>query len=241
MRRPTSATCHQSGRACPGAVRTARWREIVRSEFVTVPSFSAQAVAGSSTSASLAVSVAAVTSETTVKAQVRIASRTASASGMVAAGFVCMIQSARMRPSATARNMSTAFRPGRSGIRGASQKARTAERCIGSSRSRWQASMLASPPTSRPPIALGCPVTENGPIPGRPIRPVAMWQFRMAFTLSVPAEDWFTPWLKMVTTRSCAIQSRQNHDTRPGSSPVGPASAQNARRSVSSNPSTCCR
>ncbi len=108
-----------------------------------------------------------------------------------------------MRPSATARNMSTAFRPGRSGMRGASQKARTAERCIGSSRSRWQASMLASPPTSRPPIALGCPVTENGPIPGRPIRPVAMWQFRMAFTLSVPAEDWFTPWLKIVTTRSC--------------------------------------
>ncbi len=35
------------------------------------------------------------------------------------------------------------------------------------------ASRLASPPTSRPPIALGWPVIENGPIPGRPIRPVS--------------------------------------------------------------------
>ena len=31
--------------------------------------------------------------------------------------------------------------------------------------------MLAMPPTSLPPMALGCPVSENGPMPGRPIRP----------------------------------------------------------------------
>ena len=30
---------------------------------------------------------------------------------------------------------------------------------------------------------------------GRPMRPVARWQLRMALTLSVPAADWFTPWL----------------------------------------------
>ncbi len=46
-----------------------------------------------------------------------------------------------------------------SGSRDASQKSRTAARCAAFSRSRWQASMLASPPTSRPPIALGWPVT----------------------------------------------------------------------------------
>ena len=46
--------------------------------------------------------------------------------------------------------------------------------------------MLARPPTSRPPMALGWPVTENGPAPGLPMRPVARWQLMMALTLSVP-------------------------------------------------------
>ena len=53
--------------------------------------------------------------------------------------------------------------------------------------------MLASPPTSRPPIAFGCPVIENGPVPGLPMRPVAKWQLMIALTLSVPQDDWFTP------------------------------------------------
>ena len=55
------------------------------------------------------------------------------------------------------------------------------------------ASVLESAPTSRPPMALGCPVIENGPMPGRPMRPVRRWQLMMAFTLSTPALDWFTP------------------------------------------------
>ncbi len=55
------------------------------------------------------------------------------------------------------------------------------------------ASMLASPPTSRPPIAFGWPVRENGPMPSLPILPVARWQLRIALTLSVPDEDWLTP------------------------------------------------
>ncbi len=55
--------------------------------------------------------------------------------------------------------------------------------------------MLASPPTSRPPMAFGWPVTENGPQPGLPMRPVARWQLMMALTLSVPQVDWLTPWL----------------------------------------------
>ena len=41
------------------------------------------------------------------------------------------------------------------------------------SMSMCAASMLARPPTSRPPMALGWPVTENGPMPGLPMRPVA--------------------------------------------------------------------
>jgi hypothetical protein len=32
-------------------------------------------------------------------------------------------------------------------------------------------------------------------MPGRPIRPVAKWQLMMALTLSVPIDDWLTPWL----------------------------------------------
>ena len=55
------------------------------------------------------------------------------------------------------------------------------------------ASVLASAPTSRPPMALGWPVIENGPMPGRPMRPVSRWQLMMALTLSTPALDWFTP------------------------------------------------
>ena len=50
---------HQSGRASPGAGRKARWREMRRSELVTVPSFSPQAAAGSRTWAWRIVSVSA--------------------------------------------------------------------------------------------------------------------------------------------------------------------------------------
>ncbi len=68
----------------------------------------------------------------------------------------------------------------------------------------WAASMLASPPTSRPPMALGWPVIENGPMPGWPMRPVIRWQLMMLLTLSVPAEDWFTPIENAVTTLAVA-------------------------------------
>ena len=43
-------------------------------------------------------------------------------------------------------------------------------------------------------MALGWPVIENGPAPGRPIFPPARWQLIIALHLSVPLEDWFTPW-----------------------------------------------
>ena len=57
MRRATSLSIHQSGLASPGAGRNARWREMQRSELVTVPSFSPQAAAGRTTSAKHVVSV----------------------------------------------------------------------------------------------------------------------------------------------------------------------------------------
>ena len=122
---------------------------------------------------------------------------------MLAAGLVPRIHSALTLPSRTASNRSTALRPGRHAIRGASQKRRTRS-TFSASKLMWAASWLARPPTSRPPIALGWPVTENGPMPGRPMRPVARWQLTIAFTLSVPEEDWFTPCEKTVIVRSVA-------------------------------------
>ncbi len=104
------------------AAKIAGWRDIRRSELVTVPSFSPQPVAGSKTSAQRAVSVLAVMSDTTTKSQFLRVARTPSASGKETAGFVQAIHNALICPSATALNMSTAFRPARSAICGADQK-----------------------------------------------------------------------------------------------------------------------
>ena len=112
MRRATSVNIHQSGRASPGGARKARCREIQRSELVTVPSFSPQAAAGSTTSAKHVVSVGQQ-SLTTTNGQAPSAARTRSARGMLAAGLVLRIHSALILPSSTASNRSTALRPGR--------------------------------------------------------------------------------------------------------------------------------
>src|SRR5260370_17163199 len=48
-------------------------------------------------------------------------------------------------------------------------------------------------PASRVPIALHCPVMENGDAPGRPILPVIKARLLMRFTVSVPLILWFTP------------------------------------------------
>ena len=74
-----AATCdriHQSARVSPGDARKARWREMRRSELVTVPSFSPQAAAGSLTWARLAVSLLATFSDTTSSSSRPSASRT---------------------------------------------------------------------------------------------------------------------------------------------------------------------
>ena len=114
----------QSAFAMPDADMKARWREMRRSELVTVPAFSPQLAAGSSTSAKRVVSVR-VTSETTTKSQAFRAARTRIESGIDTAGFVPMIQSALMLPSPTPRNISTAFKPGARAMSGAFQKRAT--------------------------------------------------------------------------------------------------------------------
>ena len=63
-RRATSAMIHQSCRASPGGGRNGRWREMPRSELVTVPSFSAQASAGRRMRQASTVSLARTASET---------------------------------------------------------------------------------------------------------------------------------------------------------------------------------
>ena len=115
--RATSRMIRQSARASPGVGSTARCRERRRSEFVTVPDFSPQARAGRATSASFTVSVNASTSEITTRGHAARASRTRSASGIDTTGLVPMIQMALIRPSATASNISTAFKPGLSAMR----------------------------------------------------------------------------------------------------------------------------
>ena len=159
-----------------------------RSEFVTVPSFSPQPAAGSTTCASAEVSVGQQ-SDTTTNGQAANAARTLSARGMLAAGLVATIQIALTRPSSTASNNSTAFSPGFAGRVGDCQNVCSAARSAESSNRICAASWFARPPTSRPPIAFGWPVTEKGPMPRRPIRPVARWQLMIALTLSVPVED----------------------------------------------------
>jgi hypothetical protein len=54
---------------------------------------------------------------------------------------------------------------------------------------------------------VGLAVIENGPAPDLPMRSVARWQLMMALTLSVPHEDWLTPWLQTVTVHSVAANS----------------------------------
>ena len=113
---------------------------------------------------------------------------------MDCAGLVQAIQSTLISPSAAAWNISTAVLPGFSGTLGTPHSAATSARCAGLARSRWALSRLAMPPTSRPPMALGWPVSENGPAPGLPICAVARCRLISAAFLAVPLLDWFRPW-----------------------------------------------
>ncbi len=189
-----STAIAQSCRAWPGAGTAGRTRLMRRSLLVTVPVFSPQVVAGSSRSAQSQVAVVANASCTTTSSARSRARRTVAWSGIDCAGLVQAIQSALIWPSAAAWNISTAVVPGRSGTTGRPHSAATSARCAGLARSRCAESRLAMPPTSRPPIALGWPVSEKGPAPGLPIWPLARCRLIRAAFLAVPLVDWFRPW-----------------------------------------------
>ena len=209
-RAATCATIHQSCRASPGGSRNGRCRLMTRSLLVTVPSFSPQASAGSRTWPKPTVSLLAAHSDTARKSHPAMALRTRSPFGMDTAGLVPMTHRARTCLFATASNSETALRPGEVARLGAPQNSRSSARSPGRPNSRWPASRLASAPTSRPPMAFGCPVTLNGLAPGLPMRPVSRWTLRMAFTLSTPELDWFTPWLNIVTVLGVRANSSKN-------------------------------
>ena len=53
-------------------------------------------------------------------------------------------------------------------------------------------------PISRPPIALGWPVSDIGPLPGRQIAPVARCRLQIALVFAVPCVLWFIPTAQQV-------------------------------------------
>ena len=190
----TACTMRQSARASPAGATAARTRLMRRSLLVTVPSFSPQGAAGNSRSAYAQVSLLAKASCTTTNSARCKARRTVFWSGRLCAGLVQRIHSALIWPSAAAWNISTAVSPGFSGTESTPHKAATSARCTGLAKSRCALSRFAMPPTSRPPMALGCPVRLNGPAPGLPIWPQARCRLMSAAFLAVPLVDWFKPW-----------------------------------------------
>jgi hypothetical protein len=157
-------------------------------------SFSPQVVAGSSRSAKSQVAAVAKASCTTTNSARCRARRTVAWSGRLWAGLVQAIHKALISPSAAAWNISTAVLPGFSGTLAHAPQRGDFGAVRGLARSRWPLSRLAMPPTSRPPMALGWPVSEKGPAPGLPICPVARCRLISAAFLAVPLLDWFRPW-----------------------------------------------
>ena len=47
-------------------------------------------------------------------------------------------------------------------------------------------------------MALGCPVSDMGPLPGRQIAPVARCRLQIAVVLAVPWVLWFRPMVQQV-------------------------------------------
>ena len=173
---------------------TAELTQVIRrSELVTVPSFSPHVLAGNNTSAYLQVSVLLKASCTTTSSAFSSAASTLLRSGIECAGLVQAIQMAFISPFFTASNISTAVFPATSGMSFIPQNWAISARCSALLKSRCAGNKFAMPPTSRPPIALGWPVSENGPAPGLPIWPVAKCKLISAAFLSVPWMLWFKP------------------------------------------------
>ena len=105
-----------SSKASPGAFITFGSKVIRLSELVKTESFSAQAAAGSTTSAYLTVSERLEISWTTTNLAFCKPFSTIFKSGKLTIGLVVIIQIAFIRPSARAWNISVAVKPGLSEI-----------------------------------------------------------------------------------------------------------------------------
>ena len=99
------------------------------------------------------------------------------------------------------------------------------------------------PPVSRPPIALGWPVSEKGPAPGRPIWPVARCRLMMAAFLSVPdvaLVDAHAPEGQRARARRPKRRARLDDAPRTGRSARRRAPAASARSPRAARPSRWC-
>ena len=176
-----------------GRGRKARWREMRRSELVTVPSFSPQAAAGSKTGRAVGVGGAHAVGDChlrgTGRSRPRSASRTRSGFGRLTAGLVAMTHSALMRPLRHRVEQLDRLEPAprRPCGRAPEARARFPPRRRRRRNRHAATSWLASPPTSRPPMALGWPVSENGPAARLADPPGEQGgRLMIALTLSVP-------------------------------------------------------
>ena len=87
-----------------------------------------------------------------------------------------MIQIALMRPSRTASKHVDGLQTGIFGMRGDFQKSRTMRRWSAFSISICAASWLSEAADLAPAHGVRLAVTENGPMPGLPMRAVARWR-----------------------------------------------------------------
>ena len=120
--------------------------------------------------------------------------------GMLAIGFVQMIQQALIAPARMSWNIATApsLPPAARVPGGIFHSASAKARSSASSALRWPGRPGPIYPISRPPIALGCPVSENGPLPGRQILPVARCRLHSALVLKVPWVLWLRPMVQQL-------------------------------------------
>ncbi|MDQ0751985.1 hypothetical protein QF034_006216 [Streptomyces africanus] len=78
-------------------------------------------------------------------------------------------------------------------------------------------------------MALGCPVSENGPAPGRQIAPVARCRLTRALVFQVPCVDWFSPIVQqLIHCRPASPISRAARRMSSSASPVISATAAGA-------------
>jgi hypothetical protein len=165
-----------SGRPAPGEVagdapvgagfarrgHGARTRLMARSELVTVPSFSPHGGGQQQVGVGAGFGVGeGFLQHDEFAARERLVDRVWS--GIDCAGLVQAIHTALTWPDVIASNSSTAVRPGFPGTSSTPHRARDFGAMSGLAMSRWADSRLARPPTSRPPMAFGWPVSEKGP------------------------------------------------------------------------------